>query len=157
MNIGTYLAELFRRDTGRLLQELNAFPNEDALWRTLPGVSNSAGNLFLHLEGNLREYIGRQLGNIPYDRTRDTEFSATSVPTDELGRRLLAVQDLTWKTISGLSPSQLDAVYPEDLFGKQLSVQQFLIHLQGHLNYHLGQVDYVRRVTTGHGAIPLAT
>ena len=37
--------------------KIEAFPNDEALWQTLPGVMNSAGNLALHIEGNLREVL----------------------------------------------------------------------------------------------------
>jgi hypothetical protein len=73
-NAAGELAALFRRDLNRLIQELRAFPSDEKLWAVLPGISNSAGNLILHLEGNLREYIGRQLGGVAYTRQRDLEF-----------------------------------------------------------------------------------
>lgn len=58
------LAALFRRDLTRLGQQIAAFPNDEALWLTLPGVANTAGNLSLHIEGNLREFVGRQPGHL---------------------------------------------------------------------------------------------
>lgn len=62
MSLKTELSHLFRRDLARLQQEVNAFNDDQGLWLRLPGVENTAGNLVLHLEGNLREFIGRQLG-----------------------------------------------------------------------------------------------
>jgi len=154
--LGTELAALFARDIERLIQELRAFPDTASLWKTAPGVTNSAGTLALHLEGNLREYIGRQLGQVAYTRQRPLEFSARDVEQSELIARLDAVQEMIPRLIQGLSPSQLEARYPEAIQGASMSTRQFVIHLLAHLSYHLGQIDYLRRMTTGRGAIELA-
>jgi hypothetical protein len=156
MGISSDLAPLFQRDLTRLVQQLQAFPSEDILWKSAPGISNTAGNLVLHLEGNLREYIGRQLGNLPYRRERDQEFARKEVPvadlisrTEDLGRIIPAV-------IAELSDHQLQATYPEKVLGRELSTQQFLIHLHGHFNYHLGQIDYLRRILTEGATVQYA-
>ena len=149
------LSALFARDLTRLIQQLRAFPDDGRVWNVAPGITNSAGNLALHLEGNLREYIGRQLGGIDYTRHRPQEFSEKGLGIDELVARIEAVRDTIVRVIASLPATMLDAVYPEDVLGTPLSTRQFLIHLQGHLNYHLGQIDYLRRITTGDGAIAL--
>jgi len=156
MMLSAELAALFARDLTRLIQELNAFPDTASIWKTAPGVTNAAGTLALHLEGNLREYIGRQLGQIAFKRDRPLEFSARGVERDELIARLEAVKTQIPPVIAALSDAQLDAIYPENVIGKPITTRQFLIHLEGHLNYHLGQVDYLRRIATGKGAINLA-
>ena len=153
MGSANELAAGFRRDLERLIEELGAFPADENLWKTLPGVSNSAGNLFLHLEGNLREYIGRQLGGVNYNRQRDLEFSRRIVPAAELAARLRPLPDLIAGVVSGLSEDALGRAYPENVLGTPVSTERFLIHLHGHLNYHLGQIDYLRRALTGFGAI----
>ena len=150
------LAALYARDIARLIQELHAFPDTGSLWKTAPGVSNAAGTLALHLEGNLREYIGRQLGSLPFERNRPLEFSARGVAQSELIGRLEAVRSSIPPVIARLNAAQLDAPYPEQVLGIPMSTRQFLIHLAGHLNYHLGQVDYLRRFVTGSSAIDLA-
>ncbi len=155
--LATEIANLYERDITRLLQELRAFPDTAALWTTAPGVTNAAGTLALHLEGNLREYIGRQIGNVAFTRQRPLEFSARGVEQAELIARLEAVRALVPPVINGLSAAQLDTQYPELVLGKPMSTRQMLVHLFGHLNYHLGQVDYLRRMVTGNAAIELAT
>ena len=150
------LAALFVRDISRLIQELHAFPDTASLWKTAPGVSNAAGTLALHLEGNLREYIGRQLGGVDFTRDRPREFSARDVAQSELIERLESVKTLIPPIISRLTDAELDARYPEQVLGIPMSTRQFLIHLYGHLNYHLGQIDYLRRFVTGKDAIDLA-
>jgi hypothetical protein len=150
------LAALFARDITRLAQEVRAFPDTAALWAVAPGVTNAAGTLALHLEGNLREYIGRQLGGIEYSRDRPLEFSARGVAKEELIRRVEAVRASIPPVIRALAPERLEAAYPERIQGAELSARQFLVHLLAHLGYHMGQIDYLRRVTTGNGANELA-
>jgi len=149
----TELTNLFQRDLTRLVQELQAFPSEDTLWTKVPGISNAAGNLFLHLDGNMREYIGRQLGNVDYTRNRDLEFGSAPIPTADLAQRIEGLPPLITRIVAGLSDGVMEANYPEVIGGLKISTRQFLIHLSGHLNYHLGQIDYLRRVLTGSGAV----
>jgi hypothetical protein len=156
VNPSTELAALFRRDLTRLIQELDAFPSEQTLWAKVPGISNSAGNLFLHLEGNQREYIGRQLGGVDYTRQRDLEFGSAPIPTSDLKLRIEPLPALIPQIVSALSAQTLAAAYPENVLRAPISTRQFLIHLSGHLNYHLGQIDYLRRVLTGDSALQLA-
>ena len=153
MSLATNLALLFRRDLSRLMQQIDAFPNDETLWRQLPGITNSAGNLVLHIEGNLREYIGRQLGNLSYDRIRPLEFSSKGLPRQELSARIAELKETIPSIVGELSSEQMQMDYPEVVLEKPLSTQEFLIHLYGHLNYHLGQVDYVRRALSGTGAL----
>lgn len=150
------LAAVLRRDLTRLAQELAAFPAEELLWETRPGVTNSAGNLFLHLEGNMREYIGRRLGGVEYQRQRPLEFSSRNVPAAELATRLRGVLDLIPPIVAALSADALEAHYPQDGNGPPATTRQYLMHLIAHLNYHLGQIDCLRRVLTGDAAIELA-
>ena len=117
MSIATELAALVGRDLTRLLQQLQAFPNEAALWETVLGTANSAGNLVLHLEGNLREYVGQQLGGLPYHRQRDLEFSLKRVPIHDLTVRIEELQRVIPQVISTLSPQQLEAKYPDTVLG----------------------------------------
>ena len=147
------LAELFRRDLTRLAQELDAFPDESSLWATLPGVKNSTGHLCLHLEGNLRQYIGFQLGGIPYTRVREQEFGSAGIPAKELRQRISQLQPLIPDVIAGLTQTQLEAMFPEPLWGGERVTSQFLFHLYGHFNFHLGQIGYLRRILTAGAAV----
>ena len=147
------LANLFRRDLRRLQQQIEAFPSDDLLWQTLPGITNSAGNLTLHLEGNLREYVGRVLGALPYSRTRELEFSTRGLPAADLQTRIKALQCAIPGVIERLSPEDLEREYPLLVLERPLSTEPFLIHLYGHFSRHLGQIEYLRRALTGCGAI----
>ena len=154
--LASELSALYARDLTRLIQELNAFPDTASLWKTAPGVSNAAGTLALHLEGGLRHFIGFRIGKIEYKRDRPLEFSARGVEKAALIARLEAVKASIPAVIAALSDAELDAIDPSNGTDKPMTTRQWLIHLYGHLGYHLGQVDYLRRVVTGNGAIDLA-
>ena len=126
------------------------------LWQTPAHFTNSPGNLVLHLEGNLRESVGRQVGNVPYARDRPLEFSTRGVSKQELIARVAELRQLIPSVIERLSPEQLEKAYPEVVLELGMSTAAFLIHLYGHLNWHVGQIDSLRRALTGGGAIRLA-
>jgi len=148
MSVTTSLATLFGRDLLRLQQQIDAFPSDEALWQTLPGITNSAGNLVLHLEGNLREFIGRQLGGLPYRRQRPLEFTLNGFRREELNTRVANLQLSIPSVIERLSAEELEREYPEVVLDVAMPTQTFLIHLYGHLGWHLGQIDYLRRILT---------
>ncbi len=146
MSLSNDIAALFERDLTRLLKEVQAFPDDETLWRTLPGVTNSAGTLVLHLEGNLREYVGRLLGDQAYQRQRELEFSTTGLPASDLSQRVTALGQQIPAVIRTLPVDRLSGQYPVQVFGAPITTQQFLVHLHGHFNYHLGQINYLRRI-----------
>ena len=115
------------------------------LWAVLPGVTNSAGNLMLHLNGNLREFIGRQIGGVAYTRDRPREFAARDVPRAELAANLAALPAVIAQVLESMTDSRWDEMFPEQVLGAPVTNRQFVVHLYGHLNYHLGQIDYLRR------------
>jgi hypothetical protein len=156
MTIAEGLVALFSRDLTRLIQELQAFPNDGMLWQRAPGVKNAAGNLVLHLEGNLREYIGRQLGQVAYVRTRPQEFELHGLSRDDLVRRMEQVKELIATVLGRLSDSDLAATHPERALEIDVSSHNLLVHLHGHLNFHLGQIDYLRRILTEGSAVAFA-
>jgi hypothetical protein len=157
MSFQTELAALYRRDLTRLIQQLQTFPEGPALWQLAPGVTNSAGNLALHLEGNLREFIGRLLGDVPYQRRREQEFAAKGVAVAELIERLEGVVELVPRVVASLSEEALAAPYPSQVVGGYESTRQFVVALYAHLSYHLGQIDYLRRFLTHGGVVDYVT
>lgn len=153
MSLSTELAALFRRDLPRLLQQLDAIEDRH-LWTVLPGVANSAGTLMLHLNGNLREFVGRQLGGVDYTRDRTREFAATDVPRAELAADLTGLVALIPGVLEQLSADRWDDMFPEQVLpGGPITNRQFVMHLYGHLSYHLGQIDYLRRALSGQGTL----
>ena len=153
MSLSAEIAALYRRDLPRLVQQLEAFDDQQ-LWAVVPGVTNSAGNLLLHLNGNLREFVGRQIGAVAYTRDRAREFAAKDVPRAELAAELMGLAALIPSVLDELTAARWDEMFPEQVLpGGPITNRQFVIHLYGHLNYHLGQIDYLRRVLTGQGAL----
>jgi hypothetical protein len=143
------ISHTIRRELGALRRELLAYADERDLWRTPPGISNSAGNLTLHVVGNLRHFVGAQLGNTGYRRNRAAEFSSRDIPRDDLLEEIESAAANVKSTLTRLSPADLDAPYPLEVMGARLQTSDFLLHLVAHLAYHLGQVDYHRRIVTG--------
>jgi uncharacterized damage-inducible protein DinB len=153
VSLATDLAALFRRDLTRLAQELRAFPEDGPLWVKPTGINNSIGTLVLHIEANLRDYIGLQLGGVPYTRQREREFSETGLGIDDLRARADSLASTIPEVLACLSEADLGGMYSKKAWSSPVSMAQFLIHLHGHLNYHLGQIDYLRRILTSAGAI----
>ncbi len=140
------LKTLFDRDLDKLTQELELFQDPQKLWTAPEGVSNPAGTLILHLCGNLQHFIGATLGSTGYVRQRDLEFSRRDVTVKELKEQISVTKDTIVNTLSGLSPESLEDLYPLELWKKRFTTGFFLIHLHSHLNYHLGQINYLRRI-----------
>ncbi|ASZ12953.1 DUF1572 domain-containing protein [Chitinophaga pendula] len=142
----TTLINIFDRDLGKLEEEIRTFKQEELLWKTLPGITNSAGNLTLHLAGNLRHFVGALLGNTGYIRDRDKEFSAKDIPAADLLSAIAETKQVVKETIGKLSADDLDKTYPVKIFDTELTTGYFLVHLLSHLSYHLGQINYLRRI-----------
>ena len=154
------LSRLINRELASLRDELLAYPEEKAIWEVPKGLPNSAGNLALHLVGNLRFYVGTQLGATGFVRDRDAEFAKKGVPRADLVKGIETAADEVTRTLATLDASQLDKPFPVEVGGHRLQTGLFLQHLASHLAYHLGQVDYHRRVVTGSavsvGAMPVS-
>ena len=142
------IEELLTRDLKKLQQEMESYNDEDTIWQTTNGISNSAGNLCLHLIGNLNSYIGAILGNTGYIRNRDREFSLKHVPKALLLENIDKLLIVIKETFNKLSDDQLNENYPSEVLGYPMTTLYFFMHLQGHLNYHLGQINYHRRILT---------
>lgn len=143
------LAAIFTRELTTLRLEIEAYPSEADLWRTAPGISNSGGTLALHLTGNLQHFIGGVLGQSGYVRNRDAEFGSRNVRREELLRQVDATIAAVGAALRGLDPARLQESYPFPVANVRLATGDFLTHLACHLGYHLGQLDYHRRLTTG--------
>jgi hypothetical protein len=141
------LQSIFKRDLQKLKSEIQQYKNEHNLWLTEKGIANSAGNLCLHLVGNLNAYIGGELGKTGYVRDRPLEFSLKDVPRAELISSIDATIEIVCNSLDGLTDSDLDNDYPSSKVVEGGSSTGFmLVHLAGHLNYHLGQINYHRRL-----------
>lgn len=139
------LAEFYERDIRKLIEEINLFKNEEDLWRTVGSVKNSSGNLALHIVGGLNYLIGATLAKTGYVRNRDQEFTVKGVPRKELVEKLEALIPMITQTLNALTPEDMEAEYPIFFDKPKTSHSYVLVQLLAHLNYHLGQVNYLRR------------
>jgi len=140
------LSQLFLRDLEKLKAEISSFKDEKKIWEISGDIKNSSGNLCLHLCGNLQHFIGAMLGNSGYVRNRDAEFSRKDVPIRELVAEIELTTKAVEKTLKELKEEKLEEIFPINVFGYEMTTGFFLTHLATHLNYHLGQVNYHRRL-----------
>lgn len=140
------LRELYKRDLNKLKSEIEAYSTEDILWLTSEGISNCGGNLCLHLIGNLNAFIGAELGNSGYIRQRELEFSEKYVPKAALVEQIESTIKLVDSTLGKLTEEDLSKEYPLVILKEPMTTCFFLMHLTTHLAYHLGQVNYHRRL-----------
>ena len=141
-----HVKALLLRDLGKLKQEIEAYRQEQNIWAVADGISNSAGNLCLHLVGNLNTFVGKELGGTAYIRNRDLEFSSKAIPRQELIKKLNETMAVVETSLDKLSPGQLEKEFPVVVFDKPSTVEYMLLHLASHFSYHLGQVNYHRRL-----------
>jgi uncharacterized damage-inducible protein DinB len=144
-----HLRTLILRELNALVRELEAYPSEESVWALPEGISNSAGTLALHMAGNLHHFFGAILGGEDYTRDREGEFGDRDVPRPELIRRIQAAAAAVDRVLAGMDPEVLERPFPVELTPGRPHTGLFLTHLATHLSYHLGQVDYHRRLTTG--------
>lgn len=138
---------LFTRDLNRLKTEIGQYKDEQNIWRIEKDIANSAGNLCLHLVGNLNTFIGKELGKTDYVRDRDLEFSLKNVPKTELIEKVQDTINMVNIALDGLTEQDMVNDYPQiKIVEGGSSVGFMLVHLSTHLAYHLGQINYHRRL-----------
>jgi uncharacterized damage-inducible protein DinB len=140
------LSELYDRDLNKLKEEISAYADEADLWKKPGDAPNSAGNLCLHLSGNLQHFFGAILGGTDYVRDRDGEFSMTGVPRETMLADIETTRQIVKETLAQLTEADLAANFPIEVFGHPMTTGWFLTHLCTHLTWHLGQINYHRRV-----------
>lgn len=139
------LKTLFVRDLNRLSKEIEVFDN-DNLWVLNERIPNTAGNLAIHICGNLQHFVGHIIGGTDYVRNRPYEFSAKGIAKETIQEEIRTSIEIIEQTLDHLTHDQLAAQYRPEVLGYPMTATHFLIHLYGHLNYHLGQINYARRI-----------
>lgn len=159
MSLTADLTRLLVRELGAFEREIELFPDDEAIWKTVPGITNSAGNLATHVCGNLQHFIGRVLGGTTYVRDRDFEFGRRSGTRKELAGEIRGTIQVVERVLPLVGAEQLSRPFPEAVGGVTVSTGVFLLHLSAHLAHHLGQAGYLRRALTGDnrsaGPLPL--
>ena len=140
------LSSLYERDLDRLHKEIEQYQQESNIWITEGTITNTAGNLCLHLTGNLKHFVGLHVGNIPYERDREGEFSNKDIPRETMLKDIIQTKEIVLKTLESLSAEDLEKPFPIEFGQGRPSVGYMLIHLATHLDYHLGQINYHRRI-----------
>jgi len=140
-----YLSELFERELLKLRDEINNFKTEENIWRKAEGITNPAGTLVLHLLGNLNYTVGTLVGGTGYVRNREEEFSLTGVSREKLVSDIDSTIEVVKSSLAGITQSKLDETYALDFWG-QKSTAFYLTGFYGHFTYHLGQINYLRRI-----------
>ena len=145
MHIPT-LKSIFTRDLNKLKNEINLYQNEERIWYIEKNIANSGGNLCLHLLGNLNTYISAEIGKSGYIRHRNLEFSLKNIPRVELIQQIEDTSRTVNFSLDQLSEGQLKQEYPLLVWKEKTSIEFLLLHLTTHLTYHLGQINYHRRL-----------
>ncbi|HTH55419.1 MAG TPA: DinB family protein [Cyclobacteriaceae bacterium] len=140
------LKKVFVKDLAKLKEEISLYSDEQRLWLIEKEIANSAGNLCLHLVGNLKHFIGATMGDTGYVRNREQEFALKNVPQKELIKMVDETIDAVSSTLSNVKDDQLNDEYPLLVLKEKTSTGYFLFHLAAHLGYHLGQINYHRRL-----------
>ena len=140
------ISKIILRDLDVLEKEISLYPTTESIWLVKGEIKNSAGNLALHLCGNLQHFIGARLGNTGYVRDRPKEFSLKDISAKDLVLEIIKTKEAIKFTLPKIDAATLEKEYPEKVFNDPMTTQYFLIHLSTHLGYHLGQVNYHRRL-----------
>jgi hypothetical protein len=140
------IKSIFIRDLSKLKGEIESYPDENSIWEIRSDINNSAGNLTLHLIGNLNTYIGAELNKTGYIRNRELEFTLKNIPRVQLIQSIEATISVIENVLDQLSVKDLKKEYPTLIWEKKTSTEYVLIHLTTHLAYHLGQINYHRRL-----------
>lgn len=142
----TCISKILERDLNKLEEEVKLYPSEGAIWKIDGEIKNTAGNLCLHLCGNLQHYIGAVLGKTGYIRNRENEFAVKGITQLELVAEIQRTRKAVKSTLEKVNSAILQQEYPEKVFDYSMTTSYFLIHLSAHLGYHLGQINYHRRL-----------
>jgi uncharacterized damage-inducible protein DinB len=140
------LKKLFNRDLNKLKSEIELYKDEKKIWYIEKGIANSAGNLCLHLVGNLNHFIGAEIGKTGYVRVRELEFSSKDISKIELISKVEETIKVVDSSLDKIRGEDLEEEYPLLVFDKKTSTEYLLVHLSSHLTYHLGQINYHRRL-----------
>ncbi|WP_422360846.1 DinB family protein [Reichenbachiella sp.] len=140
------IKSIFSRDLTSLEKEIRSYTNEKDIWKLEADIKNTAGNLTLHICGNLQHFVGAVIGEDGYVREREQEFGKKDVSAADLLAEIERTKSAITSALDRLSDQDLESTYPIEVFGKPMTFSYFLIHLTGHLMYHLGQINYHRRL-----------
>ena len=136
---------------GKIRLALTAMP-DDQLWRRANTSSNSAGNLVLHLAGNVRQWIVSGVGGAPDVRQRDAEFAARDgAGLDRLLATLAAACADAVAVLHRLDAAAL--AEPRTIQGRRTTVFAAVYHVVEHFSGHTGQLILMAKAAAPEGAV----
>ncbi|MEO9022046.1 MAG: DUF1572 family protein [Ginsengibacter sp.] len=140
------IADLYERDLEKLAKEISLYKNENDLWKAKEGIINPGGNLAVHIIGSVNYFVGSILGNTGYVRDRDGEFSVKNISREQILADLENAKKMAVKVLSAIPEEEMKKEYPIKIAGQTSPVRDTLVFFLAHLNYHLGQLNYLRRM-----------
>jgi uncharacterized damage-inducible protein DinB len=140
------LKKMFLRDLGKLKTEIELYQDEQKIWLVEKQITNTAGNLCLHLLGSLNAFIGTELAGTGYIRNRDLEFSSGIVSRAGLLTSIDETTRMITFAFESLTDARLAEEFPKLVLNEKVTTGYLLTHMITHLNYHLGQINYHRRL-----------
>ena len=119
---------------------------QELFWKKPGPTLNSVGNLVLHLQGNMTQYIISTLGGNPDQRERSKEFLEASNPKSEVLESFKKCVVKCVETVQGMSDEDLRRSYEVQCF--EMTGVSILIHVVEHLSYHTGQITLLTKLFT---------
>jgi hypothetical protein len=120
----------------------------EQVWMRGTENQNAVGNLVLHLNGNVRQWILSGVGGKADARIRDLEFSARGgMEPGELGRRLREAVDEAVSMIRALPHARL--AERTTIQGHDVTVLKAIFHVVEHFSGHTSQIIFITNMFTG--------
>jgi hypothetical protein len=138
--------ELFIRYIDQMKEEISAYKDEADIWKLTGSINNSPGTLTLHMCGNLQHFVGAVIGNTEYVRNRDEEFAKKNASRNDLLTELEVTRNIVDAEFDNLDDDRLEEKFPSTHFGEDISYGYALSRLISHFAYHVGQINYHRRM-----------
>ncbi|MBK8381274.1 MAG: DUF1572 family protein [Ignavibacteria bacterium] len=139
--------QLYLNFLNSLKDEISLYKDPENIWLLSGSISNTPGNLCLHICGNLNHFFGAVIGNTGYIRERDQEFSKRNLSREELFGAIDETKIMIGKIFDDLTQDDINKIYPINKFGENVTYGFIFSRLVSHLSYHLGQINYHRRLT----------
>ena len=140
------LHNLYERNLNKVLEELKSYNKGENLYKINGEITNSRADVTLHICGNLRHFMGAMISGSGYIRQRNDEFGLKNVKKSKMVYGIKQTKKLVLASLKEMREDKLEEIYSINVFGKEMTTQFFLIHLYGHLNYDLGQINYQHRL-----------
>ena len=136
------------RDSQQQIERCVRLLDDGQVWHRPNEVSNSIGNLVLHLRGNVRQWIVSGLGGEPFERDRPAEFAHREpIPAEEILGSLRKTLDEAAVVIKQLSQADLERQF--NMQGYEVSGVAAVFHVVEHFSLHTGQIVYATKLLTG--------